>query len=89
MQARRQETTNHILNSCKVTHTPNTYTWRHNNLMKYITGLIDIDQFLMYAGIPSHTIPGGGTGGKDGYFSAYCPVRNKYQKCQRSKDEQV
>ena len=28
-------------------------------------------------------------GGKDGYFRAYCPIRNKYQKCQRSKDEQV
>ena len=36
--------------------------------MKYITGLIDIDRFLMYANIPSHTLPGGGTGGKDGYF---------------------
>jgi len=33
----------------------------HNNLIKYITGLIDTDRFLMYADIPSHTLPGGGT----------------------------
>ena len=39
------------------------FTWRHNNLIKYITGLINIDRFLMYADIPSLTLPllGGGT----------------------------
>ena len=36
-------------------------TWRNNNLIKYITGLIDMDRFFMYADIPSHTLPGGGT----------------------------
>ena len=36
------------------------YTWRHNTLIKYITGLIDIDWFLMHADIPSYTLPGGG-----------------------------
>ena len=60
-EGRRQETTNHILNGCKVALHQKRYTWRHNNLIKYITGLIDIDRFLMYADIPSHTLPGGGT----------------------------
>jgi len=54
LQSRRQETTNHILNGCKVALHQKRYTWRHNNHVKYITGLIDIDQFLMYA--------------EDGYF---------------------
>ena len=61
LQGRRQETTNHILNGCKVALHQKRYTWRHNNLIKYITGLIDIDRFLMYADIPSKTLPGGGT----------------------------
>ena len=34
------------------------YTWRHNNLIKYITELIDIDRFLRYADIPGRgTVP--------------------------------
>ena len=57
LQGRRQETTNHILNGCKVALHQKRYTWRHSNLIKYITGLIDIDRFLMYADIPSHTLP--------------------------------
>ena len=61
LQGRRQENKNHILNGCKVALHQKRYTWRHNNLFKYITGLIDIDRFLMYADIPSHTLPGGGT----------------------------
>jgi len=40
LQGRRQETTNHILNGCKVALNQKRYTWRHNNLIKYITGLI-------------------------------------------------
>ena len=42
LQGRTQETTNHILNGCKVVLHQKRYTWRHNNLIKYITGLIDI-----------------------------------------------
>ena len=61
LQGRRQETTNYILDGCKVTLHQKRYTWRHNNLIKYITGLIDIDRLLMYADIPSHTLPGGCT----------------------------
>ena len=52
LQGRRQETTNHILNGCKVALHQKIYTWRHNNLIKYITGIIDIGRFLMYATIP-------------------------------------
>ena len=61
LQVRRQKATNQILNGCKVALHQKRYTWRHNNLIKYITGLIDIDRFFMYADIPSHTLPGGGT----------------------------
>ena len=43
-----------------------TGTIRHNCLLyklnfEYITGLVDIDLFLIYVDIPSHTLPGGGT----------------------------
>jgi len=58
LQGRRQEIKNHILNGCKVALHQKRYTWRHINLVKYITGLIDIDRFLMYADIPSHTLQG-------------------------------
>ena len=61
LQGRRQETTNHILNGCKVALHKKRYAWGHSNLIKYITELIDIDRFLMYADIPSHTLPWGGT----------------------------
>ena len=37
------------------------YTWRLNNLIEYITGLIDNDRYWVYPDIPLHTIPGGGT----------------------------
>ena len=47
--------------AARLHYTKKRYTWRHNNLIKYITGLIDIDRFLMHADIPSHTLPGGGT----------------------------
>ena len=46
------------MNGCKVALHQKIYTWRHNNLIKYITGLIDIDRLLMYADIPFHTLPG-------------------------------
>ena len=40
MQGRRQETIEPILNGCKVALLQKRYTWRHNNLIKYITGFI-------------------------------------------------
>ena len=61
LPGRRQEITNDILNGCKVALYQKRYTRRHNNLVKYIIGLINIDQFLMYAYIQSHTLLGGGT----------------------------
>ena len=51
LQGRRQEITNNILNGCKVALHQKRYTWRHNNLITYITGLINIEGFLMYADI--------------------------------------
>ena len=46
LRGRRQETTNHILNGCKVALHQKRYNWRHNNLIEYITGLIDIDRCM-------------------------------------------
>ena len=56
MQGRRKETTNHILNGCKVALQQKRSNLRHNNLIKYITGIIDVGRFLMYADIPTHTL---------------------------------
>ena len=47
--------------AARLHYTKKRYTWRHINLIEYITGLIDIDRFLMHADIPSHTLPGEGT----------------------------
>ena len=42
--------------ACKVALHQKRYTWRHNNLIKYITGLIDIGRFLMYADIQGEVL---------------------------------
>ena len=70
MQGRRKETTNHILNGCKVALQQKRSNLRHNNLIKYITGIIDVGRFLMYADI-KNPIPF--------TLSILAEIRNDYQ----------
>ena len=61
LQGRRKETTNHILNGCKVALHQNRYTWRHNNVLHYIYNAVDQSKCKIYADLPNRSLPEGGT----------------------------
>ena len=55
-----KDSTLHILNGCKTMLTQERYTWRHNNILKYITDNINNKQFTVYTDLsPKQTINGG------------------------------
>ena len=57
---KHRQTTNHILNSCKVSLDTGRYTWRHNCIINYIVNSCD-NKFTIYSDLPGHTAPGGGS----------------------------
>ena len=61
LRGRRKETTHHILNNCPVSLHQQRYTWRHNNILKYICENIDKSKCTMFSDIPTYSLPGGGT----------------------------
>ena len=61
LQGRRRETLHHILNYCNVSLNQGRFTWRHDNILRYICNSIDKSKFTLYADIPPHSLPGGGT----------------------------
>ena len=56
---KRRQTTNHILNNCKVALDTNRYTWRHNCVINYIVTNVE-PKFRVYSDLPGHTAAGGG-----------------------------
>ena len=56
-----RQTSNHILNICKVGLDTGRYTWRHNNIVNYVISCIDNDKYTVYSDLPGHTAPGGGS----------------------------
>ena len=61
LQGRRKETTHHILNGCKVSLNQQRYTWRHDNILKYICENVDSEKYQLNADIDGYSLPGGGT----------------------------
>ena len=57
---KRRQTTNHILNNCKVALDTNRYTWRHNCVINYIVTNVE-PKFRVYSDLPGHTAAGGGS----------------------------
>ena len=57
---KRRQTTEHILNGCKVALETGRYTWRHNCIVNYIVKLVD-PKFTVFSDLPGHTAPGGGS----------------------------
>ena len=57
---KRRQTTNHILNNCKVALDTNRYTWRHNCIINYIVTNVD-PKFRIFSDLPGHTAAGGGS----------------------------
>jgi len=56
-----RQTTCHILNCCSTSLNQGRYTWRHNNLLEYMSKCLDKTKFEIYIDIPEHTTPSGGT----------------------------
>ena len=56
-----RETTNHILNCCKVYLDQGRYTWRHNNIMNDIAQCTDNSKFDIFSDIPGYTTSSGGS----------------------------
>ena len=56
-----RETTNHILNCCKVYLNQQRYTWRHNNIINYIVSNLDKTKYSVYSDIPGYTTAAGGS----------------------------
>ena len=57
---KRRETTNHVLNGCKVSLDTGRFTWRHNCIVNYIVNSVD-SKYTVYSDLPGHTAAGGGS----------------------------
>ena len=62
LQARRKETTHHIMNGCKDSLNQQRYTWRHDNILRYIRVCEndDSEKYQVNADIDGYSLPGGG-----------------------------
>ena len=57
----RRETLNHILNGCDMALQEGRYTYRHDNILQYISDCLDRVKFTCYVDIPGCQTPAGGT----------------------------
>ena len=57
---KRYQTTDHVLNACKVSLDTGRFTWRHNCVVNYIVNSVD-EKYTVYSDLPGHTAPGGGS----------------------------
>ena len=58
---RGRQTTNHVLNICKVGMDTGRWTWRHNNIVNYVVNNVDREKYTVYSDLPGHTAAGGGS----------------------------
>ena len=49
------------MNGCKVSHNQQRYTWRHDNILKYICENVDSEKYELNADIDGYSLLGGGT----------------------------
>ena len=57
----QKQTLNHILNCCKTALDQGRFTFRHDNILNYISKCLDKDKFKCYIDIPGHQTQGAGT----------------------------
>ena len=57
---KKRQTTEHVLNGCKVALDTDRYTWRHNCVVSYIVNSVD-PKYKVYSDLPGHTAPVGGS----------------------------
>ena len=58
---KNKETTMHILNGCKIALDQKRYTWRHDNIVKYICELVDQSNYTLYSDIEGFQTESGGS----------------------------
>ena len=56
-----QETTMHILNGCKIFLEQGRFTWRHDNIVSFISECLDTAKYEAYADVPGKRYESGGT----------------------------
>eukprot|EP00092_Neocalanus_flemingeri_P045487 GFUD01050852.1.p1 GENE.GFUD01050852.1~~GFUD01050852.1.p1 ORF type:complete len:225 (+),score=45.14 GFUD01050852.1:255-929(+) len=57
----QRQTLNHILSCCKKALEQGRYTYRHDNILAYISKCLDTDKFRFYVDIENHQTSSGGT----------------------------
>ena len=60
-QCNNRDSTLHCLNGCKTMLEQDRYTWRHNNIVKYITDNIDRSKYTVYSDLDDSKTAHGGT----------------------------
>jgi hypothetical protein len=58
---KNRDSTLHCLNGCKTMLDQGRYTWRHDNIVRYITDNIDKEKYTMYSDIDGSQTENGGT----------------------------
>ena len=58
---KNKETTLHILNGCKVALDQKRFTWRHDNIVRYICDSVDKSKFTLYSDIEGFKTETGGS----------------------------
>ena len=58
---RGRQTTNHVLNACKIALNSKRYTWRHDSILSYIVSCVDTSKFKVHSDLPGHQAAGGGS----------------------------
>ena len=56
-----RDSTKHTLSACKVALDQGRYTWRHDNIVKYISDNVDRSKYTMHSDVGSNKTPNGGT----------------------------
>ena len=58
---RGRQTTNHVLNACKVALNTKRYTWHHDSILLYIVSCVDTTKFKVHSDLPGYQAAGGGS----------------------------
>ena len=61
LQGQKRETLQHSLNSCSTALKQGRFTWRHDNIIKYICQCIDKTKYTLYADVHPYSLANGGT----------------------------
>lgn len=61
LSGNRKETTLHVLNHCPISLHQHRFTWRHDNILLYISKSLDPLKCKFYSDLPGFSLPGGGT----------------------------